>query len=155
MIMSKRFLQIITKQKQTIIFEQKNSNKLINRRTIIMLSHKYLIILIIFINRKIIIIVNHKYRLTPTHRHLLSLSFYVDDLRHFITSTKTKPKMIGISGCRLRSNKQTVANIKLDHYTYIFTPIESSKGRTLLDIDKTETYKIRKDHEIYKSKEIE
>ena len=79
----------------------------------------------------------------------------MDDLRHFVTSTKTKPKMIAISWCRLRSNKQTVANIKLDHYTYIFTPIESSKGRTLLDIDKTETYKIRKDHEIYKSKEIE
>ena len=52
--------------------------------------------------------------------------------------------MVAVSEYRLRSDKQALTNVKLDHYTYEFTATESSKGKTLLHIDKNETYKTLK-----------
>ena len=43
----------------------------------------------------------------------------------------------------------------MNNYSYEFTPTESSKGRTLLHIDKNLSYRSRSDLTLYKSKETE
>ena len=46
-------------------------------------------------------------------------------------------------------------NINIDNYIYEYTPTKSSKGGTLLYIDKSLKYKLRKDLNLNKPKEIE
>ena len=62
---------------------------------------------------------------------------------------KIKPKIIGISESRLQKSKQHITNISLPDYVYEHTPTESSKGGTLLYLDKNLKYKLRKDLNIY------
>ena len=45
--------------------------------------------------------------------------------------------------------------INIDHYIYEYTPTESSIGGTILYIDKSLKYKVRKDLNLNKPKEIE
>ena len=47
------------------------------------------------------------------------------------------------------------SNINIDNYIYEYTPTESSKGSTLLYIDKSWKYKLRKNLNLNKPKEIE
>ena len=68
---------------------------------------------------------------------------------------KTKPKIIGISESRLQKSKQHITNISLPNYVYEHTPTESSKGGTLLYLDKHFKYKLRKDLNIYHKGMIE
>ena len=62
---------------------------------------------------------------------------------------KIKPKIIGISESRLQKSKQHITNISLLSYFYEHIPTESSKGGTLLYLDKNINYKLRKDLNIY------
>ena len=62
---------------------------------------------------------------------------------------KIKPKIIGISESRLQKRKQHITNISLPNYVCEHTPTESSKGGTLLYLDKNLKYKLRKDLNIY------
>ena len=62
---------------------------------------------------------------------------------------KIKQKKFGISESRLQKNKQQITNISLPNYEYEHTPTESSKGGTLLYLDKNLKYKLRKDLNIY------
>ena len=62
---------------------------------------------------------------------------------------KIKPKIIRISESRLQKSKQHITNISLPNYVYEHTPRESSKGGTLLYLDKNLKYKLRKDSNIY------
>ena len=62
---------------------------------------------------------------------------------------KIKPKIIAISESRLQKGKQHITNISLPNYVYEYTPTESSKGGTLLYLDKNIKYKLRKDLNIY------
>ena len=62
---------------------------------------------------------------------------------------KIKPKIIGISESRLQKSKQHITNIYLPNYVYEHTSRESSKGGTILYLDKNLKYKLRKDLNIY------
>ena len=76
--------------------------------------------------------------------NISSLSYH-----HLISDMKIKPKIIGISESRLQKRKQNVINISLPNYVYEHTPTVSSKGGTLLYLDKNLKYKLRKDLYIY------
>ena len=67
---------------------------------------------------------------------------------------KIKPKIIGISESRLQKSKQHITNISLPNFVYEHTPTESSKGGTLLYLDKNLSYKW-KDLNIYHKGMIE
>ena len=54
----------------------------------------------------------------------------------------------------MRANRPRLSNINIDNYIYESTPTESSKGGTLLYIDKSLKYKLMKDPNFNKPKEI-
>ena len=83
------------------------------------------------------------------HLNISSLSYYHLELYNLVLDMKIKPKIIGISESRLQKSKQNTTNISLPNYVYEHTPTESSKGGTLLYLDKNLKYKIRKDLNIY------
>ena len=83
------------------------------------------------------------------------ISYHIDDLTALTNNFRIKPGVIGLSETRLRKNWQSLSNINLENYVYKSTPIESSKGGTMLYVDKQLTYRLRKDLIMYKSKEIE
>ena len=87
--------------------------------------------------------------------NILSVSYHIDDLNTFIMNCKNKPKVIGISECRIKTGRPPLSNINMNNYSYEYTPTESSKGGTLLYIDKNLRYRSRSDLTLYKSKEIE
>ena len=89
------------------------------------------------------------------HLNILSISYHVDDLAALVANCKTKPKVSGISECRIRTSRFPFSNINIDNYTYEYTPTESSKGGTLLYIDKSVKYKSKNDLHLNKPKEIE
>ena len=43
--------------------------------------------------------------------NISSLQYHVDDLRYLVESCPNKPKVIGITECRLRKNKEVLSNI--------------------------------------------
>ena len=87
--------------------------------------------------------------------NISSTSYHIDDLTAFINNCKIKSKLIGLSETRLRKNRQSLSNIYLENYVYESTSTQSSKGRTMLYVDKQLTYRLRKDIMMYKSQEIE
>ena len=89
------------------------------------------------------------------HMNISSVSYHIDDLNTFIMNCKNKPKVIGISECRIKTGRPPLSNINMNNYSYEYTPTESSKGGTLLYIDKNLRYRSRSDLTLYKSKEIE
>ena len=89
------------------------------------------------------------------HMNISSVSYYIDDLNTFIMNCKNKPKVIGISEYRIKTGRPPLSNINMNNYSYEYTPTESSKGGTLLYIDKNLRYRSRNDLTLYKSKEIE
>ena len=101
---------------------------------------------------------NHLKTLPPInlyiHLNILSLSYYIDNLKALITNCQVKPKIIGISECRLKKNLNVLLSINTEGYTFEYTTTESSKGGTLICIDSNIRYKIRIDLKIYKSKEV-
>ena len=90
------------------------------------------------------------------HSNISSLSYHHLEFRTYpISDMKIKPKIIGISESRLQKSKQHITNISLPNYVYEHTPTESSKGGTLLYLDKNLKYKLRKDLNIYQKGMIE
>ena len=63
--------------------------------------------------------------------------------------------MFGITESSLRQSDSNTTNISIDEYVIEHTPSEAKKGGTLLYIKSSLNYKIRKDLQIYKSKELE
>ena len=55
----------------------------------------------------------------------------------------------------MRTGRHPLSNINIDNCIYEYTPTESSKGGTLLYIDKSLKYKLRKDLNLNKPKEID
>ena len=55
----------------------------------------------------------------------------------------------------MRTGRHPLSNINIDNCIYEYTPTESSKGGTLLYIDNSLKYKLRKDLKLNKSKDIE
>ena len=89
------------------------------------------------------------------HLNISFLSYHHLELYNLISSLKIKPNIIGISETRLQKGKQPKTNISLPNYVYEHTPTQSGKGGTLLYIDKTIKYKLRKDLNIFEKNMIE
>ena len=68
------------------------------------------------------------------HMNISSLQYHIDDLRYLVESCPNKPKIIGITECRLRKNREVLSNIDLNDYSFEFTTTESTKGGTLIYI---------------------
>ena len=67
--------------------------------------------------------------------NISSLSYQIDDLKSLITNCQVKPKLIGISKCRLKKNLDALPKINIEGYNFEYTIAESSKGRKLIDLD--------------------
>ena len=86
---------------------------------------------------------------------LSSLYYHHLELYNLISDLKIKPKIIGISRSRLQKSKHQITNISVANYVYENTPTESSKGGSLLYLDKNLKYKLRKDLNLYHKGMIE
>ena len=69
------------------------------------------------------------------HMNISSLSYQIDDLKSLITNCQVKPKLVGISKCRLKKNLDVLPKINIEGYNFEYTIAESSKGRKLIDLD--------------------
>ena len=58
--------------------------------------------------------------------NISSLPYHIDDLKSLITNCQVKPKIIGISECRLKKNLDVLSNINIGGYTFEYTTTESS-----------------------------
>ena len=87
--------------------------------------------------------------------NISTLQYHVDDLRYLVESCPNKPKIIAITECRLRKNREALSNIDLNNYSFEFTATESTKGGILIYIENDLRYKIRKDLNLYRGKETE
>ena len=67
--------------------------------------------------------------------NISSLPYYFNDQKYLGENCQNKPKVIGITKCRLRANRTVLFNIDLQDYTYEWTPIATSKGETLIHIN--------------------
>ena len=63
--------------------------------------------------------------------YISSLPYHFDDLNYLVEICENKPKVIGITECRLRANRTVLSNIDLQDYTCEWTPTADSKGGTL------------------------
>ena len=88
------------------------------------------------------------------HLNISSLSYYIDELNLLLTQMKHRPKIIAISECRIRKNKETLSNIHITGYTYEFTYTEAEKGGTLIYISNDLKYKKRTDLNIIQAKNL-
>ena len=86
--------------------------------------------------------------------NISSLQYHIDDLKYLVENCQTKPKIIGITQCRLRKNRKILSNIDLNDYSFESTT-ESTRGGNLIYIQNDLRYKIRKDLNLYWEKEIE
>ena len=89
------------------------------------------------------------------HMNIVSLSYHIDDFKALVLNCPIKPTLIAISESGIRTNRQTLANIHLQEYTFEHTPTDSTTGGTLLYINNRIKYKLRNDLTLLKSKEIE
>ena len=62
--------------------------------------------------------------------NISSLPYHFDDLKYLVENCQNKPKVNGITACRLRTNRIVFSNIDLQDYTYEWTPTAASKGGT-------------------------
>ena len=85
--------------------------------------------------------------------NISSLSYHHFELYNLISSLKIKPNIIAISETRLQKGKQPITNFSLPNYVYEHTPTESGKGGTLLYIDKSIKYNLRKHLNIFEKKD--
>ena len=49
------------------------------------------------------------------HMNISSVSYHIDDLNTFIMNCKNKPKVIGISECRLKAGRPPLSNINTNN----------------------------------------
>ena len=87
--------------------------------------------------------------------NISSLPYHFNDLKYLVENCQNKPKVTGITECRLRANRTALSNIDLQDYTYEWAPNTVSKGGTLIYIDNKLRYKTRIDLKLYKEKELE
>ena len=87
--------------------------------------------------------------------NISSLPYHFDNLKYLVENCQNKPKAIGITECKLRTNRIVLSNINLQDYTYEWTPTAASKGGALIYIDNKLRYKTRNDLKLYKEREKE
>ena len=72
-----------------------------------------------------------------------------------MTENKLNFDFLGIFETRLKLNRNSLNSISVPGYNIEYTTTESGNGRTLLYIKQGINYKLRKELQIYKSKELE
>ena len=50
------------------------------------------------------------------HMNISPVSYHTDDLSTFIMNCKNKPKVIGISECRIKAGRPPLSNININNY---------------------------------------
>ena len=85
------------------------------------------------------------------HLNTSSLSKKINDLEHFIQSTKTDFYIIALSESRISKNKLPLIDISIADYSYEFCLTEANVGGNLIYIWNHLSYKVRNDLKIYKS----
>ena len=88
------------------------------------------------------------------HLSISSLPFHFEELYTLLTSNNLKFDILCISGIRLKLNKTSLTSISLPDYKIECTTTESSNGGNLIYIKNGIKYKLRKDLQIYKNKEL-
>ena len=66
------------------------------------------------------------------HINACSLNKNFDDLQHLLSCTKKNFDIIAISETRITKQVSLLNNLKLNNYSFEFTPAETSAGGTLL-----------------------
>ena len=84
-----------------------------------------------------------------------SFPYHFYGLKYLVENCQSKPKVIGITECRLRTNRTVLSNIDLQDHSNEWTPTAASKDWTLIYIDNKLRYKTRNDLKLYKEREIE
>ena len=82
---------------------------------------------------------NHLKTLLPSNLYLhmnISLPYHSDDLKSLIISCHINLKITGISESGIKKNLGVLSNINIKGYTFKYTTTESSKGGTLIYIEK-------------------
>ena len=79
-----------------------------------------------------------------------SLNKSFDDLQYLLSCTKKFFDVIALSETRITRNLSLLNNLKLNNYSFKFTPTETCGGGTLLYIANHLPYKCRNDLNIYK-----
>ena len=87
--------------------------------------------------------------------NIFSFQYHINDFRYLVKSCPNWPKIIAIAKCRLRKDRDVLSNIDLNNYSFEFTATEFTKEGTLIYIENDLRYKIRKDLNLYREKEIE
>ena len=98
---------------------------------------------------------NSKNCLSFLHLIISSLSFYIEELTTLISEHNLTFDIFGVSETKLRLNKAPLNSVIIPGYNFEFTATECSNGGTTIYIKKGLNYKLRKDLEIYKSKQLE
>ena len=98
---------------------------------------------------------NSKNCLFFLHLNICSLSFHIEELTTLISKHNLTFDIFGVSETKLRLNKAPLNSVIIPGYNFEFTATECSDGGTTIYIKKGLNYKLRKDLEIYKSKQLE
>ena len=89
------------------------------------------------------------------HLNIFSVTFHFDELIVLMAENKHNFDFLDISEICLLLNRNSLNPISLLGYNIEHTPTDSSNGGTLLYIKQGINYELRKDLQIYKSKELE
>ena len=87
--------------------------------------------------------------------NICSLSFHIEELTTLISEHNLTFDIFGVSETKLRLNKAPLNSVKIPGYNFEFTTTECSNVGTDTPIKKGLNYKVRKDLEIYKPKQLE
>ena len=98
---------------------------------------------------------NSKSCLSFFHLNISSLPFHIEELSTFISEHNLAFVIFGVHETKLRLNKASLNSVILPGYNFEFTATECSSGGTAIYINKSLNYKLRKDLEICKSKQLE
>ena len=96
---------------------------------------------------------NSKNCLSFFHLNISSFSFHIEELITFISEHNLTFDIFGVSETKLRLKKAALNSVIIPGYNFEFTATECSDGDTTIYIKKGLNYKLRKDLEIYKSKQ--
>ena len=89
------------------------------------------------------------------HLNISSLPFHIEELSTLISEHNLVFDIFGVSETKLRLNKAPFNSAIIPGYNLEFTATECISSGTAIYIKKGLNYKLRKDLEIYKSKQLE
>ena len=98
---------------------------------------------------------NSKNCLSLFHLNISSFPFHIEELSTLISEDNLVFDIFGVSETELQLNKAPLDSVIIPGYNFEFTATECSSSSTAVYIKKGLNYKLRKDLEIYKSKQLE